>query len=235
MVRILVLMMVCCGTLAAQVQDFDFALPKTREARLFDVSADIPKIERFGQILDDSGPPSSEQKFGLGASLALVDNPIGLGTNGWFDYYPFTFLAFGVNTFFNYGVITRKRLDGGTAVSTGFTVGGKFVLDLPDLELTRWFRPYGMFHPIGLMYFAGQEDFRDSDGNSDSLRYSDLYYMMQLGAGVDFFLTSEFAIGAGLFWRSTFGGSRHSRSGVSIRTRGRSDMNLEFIRVTYRF
>jgi hypothetical protein len=236
--RLLILMLVCAGGLAAHGQEFAFDLPRTREARLFTDApppADVPDIYRTGQLLDDSGPPSSELKYGLGASLALVDNPVGFGSNGWFDYYPFTFLAFGVNTFFNYGVITRDRLDGGTAFSTGFTAGGKFVLDFPELELTRWFRPYAMFHPLGLMYFAGSEDFRDSDGNRDTFRYSDVFFMMQGGAGVDFFLTSELAVGAGFFWRSTYGGSRHTSSGVRVRHRGRTDLNLEYIRLTYRF
>lgn len=225
MLRLLTIALVFAPALSAL--GLDDAWPGNRLQRqvaLFD------RAPLRGQLMDDSGPDSSELKFGLNGGLSLNNNAAGAGLNGAFDYYFTRFLSAGVHSGVSYGVLGRRYKDGGTAFSYHVALGAKFTFDLEQWEWSRWVRPWAALYPIGVQGFSVNED-----TDSGRIRYSDTYYYTSIGGGVDFFLTSHLAIGASILYYGALGGSRHRTSGHTVRTRGLAGAHFEYARVTLRF
>jgi len=227
-VGLLLLIVFAATPLAAQ---FEISR-EVRKPRLFETSL-LPDVR--GQLLDESGPRSKDQMFGAGVALGFAGDPIGFGLSGWFDYYLTTWLAVGARFQTDYGVVTRRHEDGGTALDFGLQFGAKVVFDLEDWEFSRWLRPYVALYPAGFRYHAATERAKDSAGRKFEINYGDIFYVITTGGGVDFFLTSNIALGAGIYVEGTVGGSKHKKRGVSVRHRGGFDFFFEYARFAVRF
>lgn len=191
-----------------------------RQVALFD------RAPLQGQLLDDTGPESSELLFGAGVGLSLNNRAIGPGLNGWFDIYFRPWISAGLHSGFSFG----HYRSGATATSFHFALGAKFTFDIEKWEWTRWLRPWVALYPVGFQTFSVSERV-----SGDRVRYSDTYYYTSLGGGVDFFLTSHLAVGAGLLYYGSYGGRHHRVSGHRVRTRGFGGVHFEFARVVFRF
>ena len=213
---------------------FATKLPQTEAAYTFS-GFDLDDTLR-SQLIDDSGPTSEERMFGAGAALGFHSYNIGLGVSGWFDFHLFPWLAFGTRFHLAYGILTRTYKDGGEALHIGMGLGAKFVLDVPDLEVTRWLRPWVALYPAGFAYVAATEEF-DPPGNDDegTFKYSDIFYFIQAGTGVDFYLTNMIGLGLGVYITGTVGGSKHEQDGSDLRTRGLIGVYFEYARLSLRF
>jgi hypothetical protein len=174
--------------------------------------------------------------FGAGGALGINSAAVGIGFSGWFDFYFTPWLAAGAWMGVDYGFVGRREHDGGSALMFNFNLGAKFVLDFEDVDITDWFRPWVAFYPVGLAYFAATEE-ADPPGSADrrDISYSDLYYMMAAGLGIDFMLTRLIGVGFGLYFYGTIGGSRHESGNVVTRTRGFFGIHFEYARLSLRF
>jgi hypothetical protein len=188
------------------------------------------------QLIDDSGPGTDEQMFGAGVALGFHSEALGLGVSGWFDFHFLPYLAVSSRFHLAYGILTREYKDGGTALNLGLGLGVKFVLDVPDLEVTRWLRPWVALYPAGFVYVAATEDFDPPGPDSKKkFSYSDIFYLIQAGTGVDFFLTNMIGLGLGVYITGTVGGSKHEKDDTTIRTRGSVGVYFEYARLSLRF
>ncbi|MCC7507831.1 MAG: hypothetical protein IT464_00480 [Planctomycetes bacterium] len=205
-----------------------------RALQLFDMPD--KRLPVYGQLLDDSGPRTTEQMFGAGASLSLDTNALGLGFNGFFDFYFTPWIAAASHVGVSYGFLGRQYQEGGTGMGFHVALGARFTFDLPDWEWSRWLRPWVAFYPVGFQLFSASEDF-DPPGSDDegTFKYSDIYFHMMGGGGADFYLTSLIGLGVGVYFYGSFGGSRHKQDGATIRTNGLFGMYFEYARVTLRF
>jgi hypothetical protein len=216
--------------LAAGSLDGAFGFERTgRALHMFESSA------LQGQLLDDSGPSSADQRFGAGVALSFNNSAAGIGVNGYLDYYFTTWISASAHSGVSYGALGRRFERGGTAFHHHFALGAKFTFDMERWEWSSWLRPWVAAYPIGFQYFDATEDIRRSDGRREKFRYSDVFFYQSIGGGVDFFLTSNVAIGASILFYGSWGGSRHERHGVVIRTRGLSGAHFEYARVGFRF
>ncbi|MBE7491921.1 MAG: hypothetical protein HS108_09245 [Planctomycetes bacterium] len=231
-IAMLLLTLACpAAVLAARGQDwFSLRLEPPLRSRLLPLDRELA-----GQLLDESGPRSKDQMFGAGAALGFAGDPIGFGLSGWFDFYFTTWLAAGARFQMDYGAITRRHEDGGTGLDFSLQFGAKFVFDLEDWEWSRWCRPFVALYPAGFRYHSATERAKDSQGRRFDFAYSDVFYVISVGGGVDFFLTSNIALGAGILLDGTVGGSRHKKRGVKIRHVGGADFFFEYARLSVRF
>lgn len=188
------------------------------------------------QLVESAGDVSDDQWFGAGTALGVANNPIGIGASGWFDFYILRYLAVSTQFQFGYGIVTDELKDGGDGVFAGLSIGAKFVMDFPGVDINRWFRPFAAFYPAGFLYFSATEEVDPPDSDdTKKLNYSDIFYHMYGGAGVDFFLTPEIAIGAAIYVTGRIGGSKHKDHGVTVNTRGRVGVFFEYARLAIRF
>ncbi|MBX3475363.1 MAG: hypothetical protein KF754_13365 [Planctomycetes bacterium] len=206
------------------------ASPRMFEATLLPLDADLR-----GQLMDESGAQSKDQYFGAGVALGFAGDPIGFGLAGWFDYYLTTWLAVGARFQMGYGIVTRRFEDGGVGLDFSMQFGAKFVFDMPDWEWSRWCRPFVALYPAGFRYASATEEAKDRSGRDFDFSYGDVFYVITAGGGVDFFLTSNIAVGAAVYFDGTVGGSKHKEKGVTIRHRGAFDFFLEYARLSVRF
>lgn len=249
---VLGLALVTSGLSAASLAELSFGKSfhharNIRQVNLFtvppetgDVARSLPRLEDGRvlktQLIDDSGPDSDERMFAAGVSLGFHSYNIGLGMGAWFDFHLFPWLAFGTRFHLAYGILTRTYEDGGDALHLGVSLGAKFVLDFPDMEVTRWLRPWVALYPAGFAYVDASEDF-DPPGADDNgtFKYSDIFYFIQAGTGVDFYLTNFIGLGLGVYITGTVGGSRHEKDGTEVRTRGLVGVYFEYARLSLRF
>lgn len=227
-----------CGVLACLAAplaaDAAFDLPRP-SPRLFEASLLPVDRELRGQLLDETGPASKDQSFGAGVALGFAGDPIGFGLSGWFDYYFTTWLAAGARFQMDYGVVTRRLEDGGVGLDFSLQFGAKFVFDLEDWEWSRWLRPWVALYPAGFRYASATEDAKDNAGNEVEIEYGDVFYLITAGGGVDFFLTSNIALGVGIYFDGTVGGSKHKKRDITVRHRGGFDFFFEYARLSIRF
>lgn len=222
------------GLAAPLAAEFDLS-PQRGQTRLFEATLLPVDAELRGQLLDESGEGSSDQMFGAGVALGFAGDPIGFGLSGWFDFYFTPWLAVGGRFQMDYGIVTRRLEDGGTGLDFSLQFGARFVFDFEDWEWTRWLRPFVALYPAGFRYHAATEDAEDSNGEDFDYSYGDVFYVITVGGGVDFFLTSNLALGAGVYFDGTVGGSKHKTKGVTIRHRGGFDFFFEYARLSVRF
>ena len=107
----------------------------------------------------------------------------------------------------------------------------------PLVGLTDWFRPFVAFYPVGLAYLSATEDADiPGTGNTKDVKYSDLYFLMAGGAGIDFYLTNLIGVGFGLYIYGSIGGSKHKHSqGIETETKGQVGVYFEYARLSLRF
>lgn len=189
-----------------------------------------------GQLVDDDGTDTSEQLFGAGAALGMAGNPLGIGVTGWFSFYFTPWLAAEAKFVLAYGIITDAYENGGDGLAVGLAIGAKFVLDFPDMEITRWLRPFVALYPAGFVYFSSTEEIEPpGSGDTEDFTFSDVFYMIHGGIGVDFYLTNMIGLGVGVYITGTVGGSKHDKSGVEIETEGSVGVYFEYARLSLRF
>ena len=187
------------------------------------------------QAFENGGRETDEQMYGAGAALGLNLEAIGFGAGGWFDFYFQPYIAVSALTTVAYGINGHDYHDGGDALFFSMSLGAKFVLDFPDIEINDWFRPFAAFYPVGFAYIAGTED-AEEGSRTREVKYSDLYFMMAGGIGADFFLTHLIGVGFGFYVYGTIGGSRHKHTaGIETRTEGNVSAFIEFARINLRF
>lgn len=229
---ILILLLACVGSLSAA--DFADAFERRPEpVNLFDTAAPAD-IERGGQLFS-RGPDSRDMYFGGGVALGFANDPIGFGISFWYDFYFVPFVALSARYAITYGIITNEYEGGGDALATDFSIGAKFVFDFHNVKLSRWFRPWVGLYPVGFRYTDAIEDVKLPGEPTRTIRYGDVFFLMQAGTGVDIFLTGNIALGAALFVTATFGGSKHEHDGITVRTRGGIGVYFEYISLTIRF
>lgn len=203
-----------------------------RPVALFDRGGSWHQQPVYGQLIDDTGPRSTDQLIGFGAALMLDTSALGLGVNGFFDFYFTPWISASAHTGVAFGVLGRRHVDGGTGLGYHLALGAKFTFDLPDWEWSRWVRPWVAFYPVGFRYFSATESV---DADNDRITYNDIYFHMQGGGGVDFYLTSLIGLGAGVLFYGDFGGSRRRIGDHRITTRGLWGLYFEYARLTVRF
>jgi hypothetical protein len=234
---ILILLLACAGSLSAA--DFADAFERRPEpVNLFDAAARAD-IERGGQLFG-RGPDSRDMPQGGRIALGFANDPIGFGMSTSFDFYfasywGVPFVAASLHQAIAYGVITNEYEGGGIAYSGSLAIGGKFVFDFPGVALSRWFRPWVGLYPIGFRFADATEDVKLPGEPRREINYTDVFYLMQAGTGVDIFLTGNFALGAAAYVTATFGGSTHRNEGITVKTHGRIGLYIEYISLTIRF
>lgn len=196
-----------------------------------------PNFENFakGPLLED-GRASEGQMFGAGGALGINTAAVGIGFTGWFDFYFTPWLAASTWVGIDYGFVGRRVHDGGSALMFNVNIGAKFVMDFADMELSDWFRPWAALYPLGFALYSATEE-ADPPGNDDrvDITYSDLYYMVATGGGIDFMLTNLIGVGFGMYLYGTVGGKRHEIDNVITRTRGFFGFHFEYARLNLRF
>lgn len=232
--------------LCAETLSFDngFAAARSHNARpLFRI--DEASFSKSGERLDqfvrspllEDGHNSADQMFGAGASLGINTAAIAVSFGAFFDFYFTPWLAAGTFVSVSYGFLGQREHNGGDALAVSASLGAKFVLDFPDMEVTHWLRPFVAFYPLGVAFLSATEDADiPGTGNTKDVKYSDVYFLMLGGVGSDFFLTDNIAIGIGLYVWGSIGGSKHEHSqGIDTRTSGAIGVYFEYARLTLRF
>jgi len=185
----------------------------------------------------ESPRESADQMFGTGATLGINSAALGVTFGGFFDFYFTPWLAAGAHFSISYGILGRPEHNGGDALAVAVLLGAKFVLDFEDVEITDWFRPFVALYPAGFAYFAATED-ADVPGTGDTkdVKYSDIFYLIAGGAGIDFYLTNLIGVGFGLYLYGTVGGSKHEHSNnIETKTKGAVGVYFEYARLSLRF
>lgn len=206
-------------------------------SKAFEVKAfDADRIVR-SQLLEDDERQSEGQWIGTGVALGLNTAAIGIGFGAWFDFYVMPYLAVSAYSNVSYGIVGRPYHNGGDALAFTFSVGAKFVLDFPNLEVTRWLRPFVAFYPLGFAYYTGTEDADEfGTGNTRDVTYKDLFFLMAGGIGTDFMLTHNIGFGVGFYIFGSIGGSKQKHSaGIETDTNGAVGVYIEYARLSLRF
>jgi hypothetical protein len=189
-----------------------------------------------GQLVDDSGPRTTEQLFGAGVALGVNSAALGLGVSGWFDVYFTPWISAGLHSGVAYGILGRRYKDGGTALAWHLCLGAKFTFDMEDWDWSRWVRPWVALYPVGFQLLSATEDFNPAGPDRlDTITYTDVFFYISGAIGVDFYLTSLIGIGAAIYPYGTFGGRRHDDNGTTVRTRGYAGVYFEYVRLSLRF
>jgi len=199
------------------------------------VGFELPSIALGQDYVYDSWP-SRKQKFGAGAALGLAGDPIGIGLTAWFEYYFRPYVAVGGNVLAGYGGITDPYQNGGDASYFGFALGVKAVLDVESVFESRLIRPWVAFYPLGLVLVSATEDYDvPGTGNTDDFDYSDVFFLIYGGIGTDFYFTDNVGLGGAIYVTGTIGGSKHTKDGVNIETKGNVGIYVEYLRLSVRF
>jgi hypothetical protein len=228
-------------------ESFEQAWQSSRETRSLNLFEDASPVfsaatparvdgTAFLRGQDEPYRDPTPEMFGAGASLGINYAAIGIGFGLWFEVYPLPFLAINAHTSIAYGILGSPYLDGGDGLAFSFQVGGKFVIDFEEIEITRWLRPFVAFYPFGVAYFSGTEEFDPpGTGNTDEITYSDAFFLMSGGFGSDFYITPNIGVGVAIYIYGTIGGSRHDKPGDDLDTEGSVGVYVEYVRLALRF
>lgn len=242
-------MLALCPLLAATESGFEHGFANSRTPRAVNLfepaqAAPVSFSADFGSLdpllrapIMESPRESANQMFGTGATLGINSAALGVTFGGFFDFYFTPWLAAGAHFSISYGILGRPEHNGGDALAVSVLLGAKFVLDFEELEITDWFRPFVALYPAGFAYFAATED-ADIPGTGDTkdVKYSDLFYLIAGGTGIDFYLTNLIGVGFGLYLYGTVGGSKHKHDdGIETESTGSVGVYFEYARLSLRF